>query len=392
MNVGVVRNNVEAKIGAGALVSARGNIDVNALADKEIQTIAISGAGGVAAFAGSVTVWSIDDALASSYSVQQRDQNGSQTPDQGEDSLQGGVGDSTSNADSQQGQFNDSLGDTSDPGETSDPTSSSGHQQALARQQAAAGLAAHSASGRTDAALAASGDGAKAGVTAHIDDGAVITAGGGVGVRAHERIVFFALAGSGSGGAVGIGGSIVIVTIGSKVEAYIGNATVSAGGAVLVEADLSARVTGKAWGGQGGIAALGAQVVVITDNSIQSARIDSGADILRAGGGVTVTAAATRVMDAQAIGLQVGRSRHRRFRGGDRRGRPDARGGGRGHRRDVGSGRRERHGRLHGNAQFPPLSVAAAAGLSASGTGTLTIAKYTPTVTAAEDGNVAAHR
>src|SRR5262249_32397641 len=160
--------------------------------------------------------------------------------------------------------------------------------------KALAGLGANNVNGKTDQALGANGSSAKAGVTAHVDDGAIITAGHNVGVISKERIHFDVLAGSGSAGAVGIGSAIGIVTIGSKVEAYIGAATVTAGSgasdSVTVNASLVSDVTGKAWGGQAGGVALGAQVIVVNDNSQQLAHIDSGAQILRAGGTVSVHA------------------------------------------------------------------------------------------------------
>ena len=52
-----------------------------------------------------------------------------------------------------------------------------------------------------------------------------------------------------------------IVTIGSKVDAYIGDATIIAGSdasdAVSVQADLYTDIHGKAWGGQAGGIAIG---------------------------------------------------------------------------------------------------------------------------------------
>ena len=89
INVGMIRNNVTAHIGDNTTVGARGSVDVNALGNKDIETIAISAAAGGAAIAGSVTVWSIGDAVSSSYTVQQRDDSGNQQADKKSDALKG---------------------------------------------------------------------------------------------------------------------------------------------------------------------------------------------------------------------------------------------------------------------------------------------------------------
>jgi len=80
--VGVVRNDTTAYIG-DADVSARADVEVNALANRDIDAVAIAVAGGAVAAAGSVTVWSIGDAVDGSYSVEQRDEDGNA---QGEES------------------------------------------------------------------------------------------------------------------------------------------------------------------------------------------------------------------------------------------------------------------------------------------------------------------
>src|SRR5206468_3384376 len=67
------------------------------------------------------------------------------------------------------------------------------------------------------------------GTTAYMGNGAVVTVGDSVGVRAKEVIELNSFAGSAAIGAVGIGGSVAIVNIGSQVDAYIGSATITAG-------------------------------------------------------------------------------------------------------------------------------------------------------------------
>ena len=223
--------------------------------------------------------------------------------------FEGSSGDSSSsNAEAQAGEFSNSLQGYQDPGDSASPTDDGAHQQSQIAASAASGINANSPAGRSSDAMKAEGADAASGTTAFIASGSVVIAGDDVGVRAKERIEFESLAGTASVGAAGIGAGISIVTIGSSVEAYIGDATVTAGSGasddVSVEAILVSDITGKAWGGQGGGVALGAQVVVVNDNSEQLAHIDSGADINRAGK-VLVKASADRDVSLEAIGIQV---------------------------------------------------------------------------------------
>ena len=111
VDVGVVRNDTNAYIGDGAQVAARNDVALNALANRHIDTIAVSAAGGAVALAGSVSVWSIGDAVQGSYSV---DQDGGGTQSQNSLSNGGkGIGDSTSRADSQKGEYASLLGNYS---------------------------------------------------------------------------------------------------------------------------------------------------------------------------------------------------------------------------------------------------------------------------------------
>ena len=77
VDVGLVRNNTSAYIGAGASVSATGDVDVNALSKKNVQSDVLSAAFGIAAAAGSVTVWTLGADFTSTYS------DGTQVTDRG---------------------------------------------------------------------------------------------------------------------------------------------------------------------------------------------------------------------------------------------------------------------------------------------------------------------
>ena len=359
VNVGVIRANVSAAIG-DADVQARGSVKVDALGNKEVETAVISGANGGAAIAGSVSVWTIDDALSSNYSAQQRDSDGKQQADKTDDALKGdettptrsfdtadirddlnedheselrrpddtihfssahgyvtgdkvvyhangghpigGLSDGQTyyvvrvndndirlaktaddatqdatdadahvlldkskatggthelgassadsgaqNAEAQTGEFSSALDGYQDPN-TGKKTDEGARQQSIAASSASSSLSASSPSGKTQSILH---DSAKAGITASIGNGATVVAGDSVEVRAKERVEFTAFAGTESTGAAGIGAGISIVTLGSHVEASIGNASITAGSGfsdnISVEANLVTDFSGKAW-------------------------------------------------------------------------------------------------------------------------------------------------
>ena len=66
--VGLMKNDVNAKIRSGAAVNAKNDVEVNALAIKDIDGFVISGAGGFVGVAGAVSVWSVGAAFEPNYS------------------------------------------------------------------------------------------------------------------------------------------------------------------------------------------------------------------------------------------------------------------------------------------------------------------------------------
>ena len=59
VDIGVLDVTVQAYTGAGSTVKAKNDVDVNALSHKNVNTFAVSGAGGFVGVAGSVSVWTI---------------------------------------------------------------------------------------------------------------------------------------------------------------------------------------------------------------------------------------------------------------------------------------------------------------------------------------------
>lgn len=77
VDVGILRNNTAAYVGNNAVVEAQKDVDVNALAEKDVVTLALSVGGGAVGAAGSISVWTFGGGLQSNYTV-----------DEGEDSEQ----------------------------------------------------------------------------------------------------------------------------------------------------------------------------------------------------------------------------------------------------------------------------------------------------------------
>ena len=146
-----------------------------------------------------------------------------------------------------------------------------------------------------------------AGTSAKID-GVVTAVNGHVQVWAKDKLDVNGLAGAVAAGVVGVGAGILVLNVDSSTNAQIaGNATVSAGGQITVDAEMNPENTsGLAFAGTGGFVAVGAQVVVINDSGSQNAHIDSGATLLKAGGGIDVNSTASRTASADAIGVGIG--------------------------------------------------------------------------------------
>ena len=80
IDVGLILNNTIATIGAGAQVRAVRDVDVNALAEKHVQSIGISlSFGGLIGAAGSVSLWAIGAPLLPTFSVNQVNDDGAET-------------------------------------------------------------------------------------------------------------------------------------------------------------------------------------------------------------------------------------------------------------------------------------------------------------------------
>ena len=313
VDVGMLRNDTSAHIDAGAHVSALHDVDVNALADKNVKTWALSFGGGLVGVAGSVSVWSIGTPVSGDATSGTYDQDGDQ-----KDPLQSGgnpnakdfAGDQSSGNDSNNGYTDVAKGFSTDHKSGATDPNTPDNTQLIGQNMAAATtkLKGASPAGKLSAGLSGGG---KAGTTAYISHDTEVTAGDDVGVRARDALHFEALAGNAAIGFVGIGAGVVVANSYSNVEAYIdSNAIVRAGpdrgDDLLVLSELNSSMNGNAYGGAGGVAALSGQVVVLHDNSTVWSHVNDDAQILRAGGTVTVQAVSNRTVSAETLSVQIG--------------------------------------------------------------------------------------
>jgi len=213
-----------------------------------------------------------------------------------------------------------------DPGHNAAWQLNNGVEQAtnarLAARLSAASSKVGAAAPATNLGAAALSTAPTGGTAATID--ATVTAGGHVNVWAIDRLHVLGVAGAGAGGLGGLGVSVLVLNVKSATDAGIGGtatilAGAGAGGTVSVKARMADEaVTGVGFVGAAGAIAIGAQVVVINDDSTQNAHIDSstsastligtvtGYGVTQAGGGIDVSATAQRTADSYAIGIGLG--------------------------------------------------------------------------------------
>lgn len=282
VDVGIVKNQTEAFVGNNANVNAGGSLDVVAFSIKDVDSLTVSGGiGGVASLTGAVSVYSIGaDITADARNLLSPSSGATLT--------------STLDSQATAQRFIDLLATYKDDGT----------DQGDAITSAQGRLSVPSTSSDLNQPITGA-------TKAHIGLRAKVSAGDDVNVRAKQQFSFTATAGQGSLGFVGLGGSVVVANITEDAQAYIEPfAQVSAGpdlgDDINVEAGLvEKKLVGKAYGGQGGGLALGAQVVIINDSSRQLAYIDQGTIITRADH-LNVLASAERPAEATAGGVGIG--------------------------------------------------------------------------------------
>ena len=275
VEVGSVKNDVGAYIRNGAIVTARNDVEVNALSIKELNAYTFSGAGGLVGLSASVSVWSLGEAIDKTYSD---DDGGIANAVQGE----GGASAEEEAADKSAATNTEVIGALgSYDKDESNPNNSSTKYVGSATQDASDSL---NAVAPTSASIQANINSVPVntvGTVAAIESGAVIYAGDDINVNANEYVELNFLVGSGSGGLVGIGAAVSVVNVASSVVAHA-DGVLDAGDDINITAKLDEEVDVMVIAGSVGFVALGAAVVDMEDSSSVHAYLGDGATVRNA--------------------------------------------------------------------------------------------------------------
>ena len=200
VNVGVLKNNVNAQIRNGAVVTSRGDTQVNALGIKHIDSFTFSGAGGFVGGAGAVSVWSVGDSLSDGYSGSSDGENQDQSANALQSDKDGGGTDSADHDAASQGEGASSMvgGQIGGLGSSGSSSSQKSDQRlgGIASNGAAA-LSASAPKARDVAAKEAAAQPAIHGTGATIEAGTTVTTGGNLQVKANENLHNFPVRPSG---------------------------------------------------------------------------------------------------------------------------------------------------------------------------------------------------
>ncbi len=302
VDVGTVRNNVNAQIKGGANVRARDDVSVDALGIKDIDGIAGSAAAGAVGLAGSVSVWTVGEAVNRNY---QGDGGPSANALEGEG---GKTADADAGGQAQQGSNDlvDAL-DNTDTG-AHDPNTASNSQDRVSAGiwralNGPTGTGGFNAAKPTSGSVTGSLTGPAVGTTASIG-AATVDAGGDIDVDAVENVHLTMTQGGVAGGLAGIGAGIGVLTLASNVSATAGG-TLSAGDDIDIHASLYEHVDNLAFAGGAGFVGLGAAVSVVNDKSTVTAGLSNNAVVHKADL-VDIDANGKQVFDVLTVGVAIG--------------------------------------------------------------------------------------
>ncbi|MFM2430809.1 MAG: hypothetical protein RLZZ511_2022, partial [Cyanobacteriota bacterium] len=263
-------NTTSAYIGDGVRLKAGRNLTINAVSEKEVTPTVMAFAGGwLGAVAGAVSVVTIGGGISSDGTSAVSNTN------------------SKTNEQTNRSHLGSNLGSTS--------------YANRAKTQADSKTLGMNVDGNFSSSAPIVN-----GTTAFIGNGANISTGGNLAVNADERITVNQTVGRAQGGFVSVGGSVAVANVQGNAQAFVGNnAVLNAGGAVNVTANYNGNQTSSSKAGSGGIVSLGAQVVILNDNSTQRAYLGNGAQITQANG-VQVQANATRNISSTTADVSIG--------------------------------------------------------------------------------------
>lgn len=274
VDVGVLRHNTKAGVGAGAEVQATQDVQVEAVQSTEVHSVVISGAVGLAGVAGGVSVYAVGQTMDA----------------EGQSELSNDQGSIASDVDAQVGNrgANDQLSSSTD--------------------SRVASVAQRVQSHRDDAQVGSKLMGASAnGTEAEVGAGATLKAGRDIVVKADTSLEFNALAGAAAAGVVGIGAGVSVSDFAMNTRATIDpGVTLRANRDITVLADLDESVSVDAWAGSASLGVgLNAAAAITRDASVVQALVGSGAQITNARH-VRIDAQDVRDLSARAGGVSVG--------------------------------------------------------------------------------------
>jgi len=295
VDYGTLKNDTLAGIGANTNVSAKHDVNVNALGIKKLNGIAFSGAGGGAALAGTVSAWSIGTPLQKSYS----DNNGKSANAGEADKKDGGQSaddNAAGQADAGRSTISSQLNGFDAP-PNANPKGNSGRMQGITGS--AASTLTGNAPSQSSLDTAINSGAASAGTSAFIGADSNVNAANNISVNANEHVNVDVTLGGVSLGAASIGVAVGVLDIAANTSA-LSAGSLSAGGTASVTATLNETVNGTAIAGaMGGAFGIGAAVYQMHDSSIVQSAV----------GSVTSASAVNVVSDAtQNLSLTTGQA------------------------------------------------------------------------------------
>ncbi|MDP2062929.1 MAG: hypothetical protein Q8J98_07460 [Phaeovulum sp.] len=280
VDVGVFKNTAAASIGDNVTLNAKRDVLVSGLSNKAGEAYVIGAGGGIVGLAAGIAIYNYGDGVAPGGEA---DKNIGEASDDGSLSFASITGDAQTEASS--GVANDQL-QASDDQRVKDVS-----QTAQDRRN------------QVNIAAAASTLAIPAGTSASIGSG-TINAGGTVGVNSSDALKVSIVTGAVAVGGLAGGAGIGVLSVDTGSTAQIDGTGSLTAGAVNVHADTNHTLVGTHFAGSGGLlAAISADVGIVSDNSRTTAAIRRKA--VSTNGAVAVNASSARSASVEAIGVSV---------------------------------------------------------------------------------------
>ncbi len=284
-DVNIVRKTVTASVGNGSLLKAEQDINIDAIADKNVDSETLSAAGGLSVGVGGATsVIVIGAALDSDSQDSLKDSEGS-----------GNNTASHTDSEIKQDNVTDDMGDSEHIVNTKADIKSR-----TAGLNVSDDMNAITANDKT---------------LAYVGTGVTIDAGRNANVKATDYTTATSRTGGVAVGAVGVGGAVGVTTIANNTEATIDNgAVLDATNSLNVTASNTQKsgqdTTVNAFGGAAGLVGVGAAVAYIDTDNSAIARVGRDTDptgvTISNTGTVNITASQDDDINADAVGAAVG--------------------------------------------------------------------------------------